>query len=124
MGTTRPVSNGDPEKDSNAASPVLDRYWETNSMSGLTHIRISSGKKRRFFWMFMFMVGITLTVACVTNAFRDYFNYSVITKVIVMEQLEVEFPSVTICNLNQVHCGNLFTTIAVSKLQLKDVRHI
>ena len=41
------------EGDKNPAQvgAIFDRYWITNSMSGLYHIRISDGRKRRYFWM-------------------------------------------------------------------------
>ena len=39
------------EKDPPPIGSVFNRYWITNSMSGLYHIRISDGKKRRCFWM-------------------------------------------------------------------------
>lgn len=40
----------DPPPQPIAIGSVFDRYWITNSMSGLYHIRISDGKKRRYFW--------------------------------------------------------------------------
>ena len=39
------------EEDPPPILSVLSRYWITNSMSGLSHMRISDGKKRRRFWM-------------------------------------------------------------------------
>ena len=39
------------EEDPSPIFSVLGRYWITNSLSGLSHMRMSDGKKRRRFWM-------------------------------------------------------------------------
>lgn len=44
---------------------------------------------------------------------RDYLSYPVMTKVSVREEVNLDFPAVTICNLNRVNCENLRGTIQV-----------
>ena len=64
----------------------------------------------------VFIVGICLTGFGVINTVRDYLSYPVMTKVSVREEDNVDFPAVTICNLNRVNCENLRATIQVRSL--------
>ena len=45
--------------------------------------------------------------------FKDFLNFPVITGVTLEQNSSIEFPSVTICNENRVHCGNLHNYIKI-----------
>ena len=59
----------------------------------------------------VFVVGISLTGFGVISTVNDYLSYPVMTKVSVREEDNVDFPAVTICNLNRVNCENLHAVI-------------
>ena len=46
------------------------------------------------------------------TVFEDYLKYNVVTDVKVVQNSSIVFPSVTICNANRVHCGNLLKYVS------------
>ena len=48
----------------------------------------------------------------VYGVFEDYLKYNVVTDVKVVQNSSIVFPSVTICNANRVHCGNLLKYVS------------
>ena len=55
----------------------------------------------------VFIVGMCLTGFGVINTVRDYLSYPVMSRISVLEEVNVKFPAVTLCNLNRVSCENL-----------------
>ena len=54
--------------------------------------------------MFMTVLGVIWTA-------EDYASSPIVTSVTVKNQHKLEFPAVTLCNLNKLHCGNLYLRI-------------
>ncbi|TRY71960.1 hypothetical protein TCAL_08150 [Tigriopus californicus] len=100
------------------------RYWETNSMNGLIQIRQGREIWRRIFWTILWVAGTMATLFSVYETCQEFFSYPVITSTEVENSHAVDFPSLGICNLNQVDCSNLaldieapeHNTIMVDKL--------
>lgn len=100
------------------------RYWQTNSMSGLCQTRIATqdsvasdselkAKLRTLFWLSIWLSGSIATVLTVAETTSNYLAFSVISRVQVLDHKELEFPAVTICNLNPVSCYWLFKKMIV-----------
>ena len=62
-------------------------------------------------WIVLFVVGLVGTYASVLDLFQQYFEYKVVTSVEVKRQEAIDFPSMTFCNMNRVHCGKLLKLI-------------
>lgn len=89
------------------------RYWETNSMNGLIQIRQGREMWRRMFWTTLWLAGTLATLFTVYETCQEFFSYPVITSTAVENSHDVEFPSLGICNLNQVDCSSLAQEIMV-----------
>ena len=81
------------------------------SWSGISQYRISDNKISRAFWMILYWVGLCLTLVLVKSSINRFFSYPFITKVGRESNFTAEFPSVTICNPNRIHCKHLLDLI-------------
>ena len=93
-------------------SGVFSWFSKFTSIPGFSQARGSDNKYSRCVWAVLFVVGVILTIYGVKSSISNYLEYRSITTVTTEPQSILEFPSVTICNLNKVHCGNLYDMIA------------
>ena len=82
-------------------------FRQFTSIGGLTQVRDSDNKVSERCWLVLFIIGIILTCVSLQNTLTDFFNFGVNIDINMTNLLEMEFPGVTICNSNPVHCGNL-----------------
>ena len=90
---------------------ILDWGYHFTSLSGVTQVRDTDCKISKASWFLFAILGLGLTCYLVTNCFQSLLAYETETTIDIRNPLEVEFPSVTICNQNRVHCGNLYQLI-------------
>ena len=63
-------------------------------------------------WWLLYFGGAVGTAVTVTLVLADYFKFDVVTRVRVKRINDgIDFPSVTLCNKNRVHCGRLLDMI-------------
>ena len=82
-------------------------YSTFTSVQGLVQFFASKNVVSKTYWFVIFAVSSIATFGQVYTVFEDYFSYNVVTDVKVIQNSSIDFPSVTICNTNRVHCGNL-----------------
>ena len=90
---------------------ILDWGYHFTSLSGVTQARDTDCKVSKASWFLFANLGIGLTCYLVNNCFQSYLAYETETTIDITSPLQVEFPAVTICNQNRVHCGNLYNLI-------------
>ena len=87
--------------------------WFTRftTLGGLTHTRESDNHVSRAIWASIFIAGCVLTIVSVHSTVSKYFDFGVNVGIKMEKNLLIPFPSVTFCNANKVHCGNLHKLI-------------
>ena len=87
--------------------------WYTNftSIGGFTQFLASNNKFSKLFWLILTLTGLVLTIVGISQTIYDFFLYDVTTSVTIGSNDTLYFPTVTICNANRVHCGQLLTKI-------------
>ena len=90
---------------------ILDWWYHFTSISGITQIRDTDNKLSKASWSIFAIAGVGLSCYLVTKSIEGFYAYQTETTIDISSPLEVEFPAVTICNENRVHCGNLYNLI-------------
>lgn len=92
-------------------------FLKFTSIGGLAQFQATDIRLSKLIWLILFMVGTVLTILGIKVEVDGYFDYGVITKVMLVEQPVLKFPAVTICNQNRIKCNNLqkLTTRAFSE---------
>ena len=105
-------------KDTETEIGLLEKMKQTSqwfrefcSWSGISQYRISDNKISKAFWMILYWLGVCFTLILVKSSINRFFSYPFITKVGRESNFTAEFPSVTICNPNRIHCKHLLDLI-------------
>ena len=95
--------------------------WFINftSLGGCTQFLASKDKISKLLWAVLTLIGVIFTLISLERNINDYFAYDVTVSISVTDNTTLKFPTVTICNLNRVHCGRLFERIS----KVEDVRN-
>ena len=91
---------------------VCTWYSTFTSVQGLVQFFASKNAISKAYWLLILAVATVATFVNVLIVFEDFFNYPVVTNVQVTQNSSIDFPSVTICNANRVHCGNLLQYVS------------
>ena len=84
-----------------------------NKTYPLIQARDDNIKGFRLAWWLLYFIGAVGTAISVSSVILNYLEYNVVTKVRVeRNKAGIDFPSVTFCNKNRVHCGRLLDMIA------------
>ena len=86
---------------------VIIWFYNFTTIGGITHARESNCKIAKKVWIVLFICGCLMTIWGVKISIESYMEYRSVTTVSKEYKSLLTFPSVTICNLNRVHCGNL-----------------
>lgn len=78
----------------------FQKYAENNSVGGLSFVLSSKSKIRRVIWLTIILVCIIISLYLVRNSFSKLLNPPTSTSITNDPNLSLEFPAVTICNLN------------------------
>ena len=90
-------------------------YSTFTSVQGLVQYFASKNNISKFYWFIIFAIASFFTFCNAYVVFKDFFKYPVVTEVKINQNSSIAFPSVTICNTNRVHCGNLLAYISTCK---------
>jgi hypothetical protein len=83
------------------------QYLTITTIPGLQNIYHASGRLSSCVWTLLCVIGFACTVRDVYTTTIEYLAYPVITSTTVDQVVALPFPSVTVCNLNRIHCTNL-----------------
>ena len=90
---------------------VLNWGYEFTSIAGITQVRASDCKISKAAWFLLATFGIAFTAHTVRKCVQTYMAHENETTIDIRSKFEIDFPSVTICNNNRVHCRNLYNLI-------------
>ena len=102
------------EKEIGLRTRVTDSLkWGYNftSISGVTQVRDTNCQKSKFLWMLLAFFGFGLTFWIVNKTVQNYFDFESVTTINVKNENMIDFPSVTVCSQNRVHCKHLYNLI-------------
>ena len=85
--------------------------YEFTSLAGITQIRATNCKFTKCIWLLVFIIGFSLTAYQVISALRTFVQYNTQTSISLLNKVKIDFPSVTVCNQNRVHCRHLYNLI-------------
>ena len=83
------------------------------TISGLGQTFASTEKHWKGLWGILTLSLIILTGYSVIQTLAEYFAFEVTTSFSIDHTHGLDIPSVTICNINRVHCGNLLDQIEI-----------
>ena len=86
-------------------------FEEFCSWSGISQYRISDNKISKSFWLALYWLGLCLTLLLVKSSINRLLSHPFTTKVERTNNFAAQFPSVTICNPNRIHCKRLLGLI-------------
>ena len=90
---------------------VLNWGYEFTSIAGITQVRASDCKISKAAWFLLATFGIAFTAHTVRKCVQTYLAHENETTIDIRSKFKIDFPSVTICNHNRVHCRNLYNLI-------------
>lgn len=79
---------------------IFNEWMLTSTSHGLPNIFRSTFRSVKIVWTIFFLVALGVCTAMIVENFTDYLSFDVITKFRTIESDRLEFPEVTICNLN------------------------
>ena len=82
-----------------------------STISGLGQTFASTEKHWKVLWGILTLNLMILTGYSVIQTLTEYFAFDVTTSFALDHTHVLDIPSVTICNINRVHCGNLLHQI-------------
>lgn len=79
------------------------RKWaaDTSDLHGLKHIAGSGSLFRRLLWLCLFLTALGFCIYECYLVFVGFLSFNHVTQVDVFYTTEVEFPAVTVCNINK-----------------------
>ena len=105
----------DREKKSKEIIAIFKWFLHFTSFAGITQSRDSDNSISRWAWFSLGLVGYCLTTYSAVQTISSFFEYPSYTNVFIKTgtafQTARNFPSVTICNRNRIHCGHLYDLI-------------
>ena len=88
------------QENENEKKSNLQKYAENNSVGGLLYVLSSKSKIRRLIWLIIILVCVAISLYLVRNTFSKLLNPPTSTTITNEPNLSLEFPAVTICNVN------------------------
>ena len=90
-------------------------FWNFTSFPGLAQCRDSDNIISKVYWIILTLSGYALTMYTFSMTIQSFFNYNTNTRILfgtgVAFRDRLNFPSVTVCNTNRIHCGHLYDLI-------------
>ena len=90
-------------------------FWNFTSFAGLTQCREADNKVSKTAWFILALLGYGLTWYTASNTIKTFFQAKTDTKILFTTgtgfKTKINFPSVTVCNSNRIHCGHLYDLI-------------
>ena len=90
-------------------------FWKFTSLGGFTQCRDSDNSISKCAWFILALLGYGTTLYGVWFSIAGFLRHEYTTKMSYKTgtafKTKINFPSVTICNKNRVHCGHLYDLI-------------
>ena len=90
------------------------------SLGGLSQYFASKNVYSKILWIVLTLIGLIFTILGINQSLNDYLANDVTVSVDLSSNDTLFFPTVSICNVNRVHCGNLRSKI----IECKQVMYI
>ena len=84
-----------------SAGQIFASWAQESSIAGLNNAAKAKSKMRMLVWAIIFAFFAIMTLNNLVNVISDYYTYPVTTSINVTHKSQVDFPAVTICNLNR-----------------------
>ena len=94
---------------------ILAWFSSFTTIGGLGQTLTSDEKHWKFAWAILTSVALAFTIQGAEKTIVEYLAYNVTTSFSIAHKPHIELPSITICNNNRVHCGNLLKKIVQYK---------
>ena len=79
----------------------LSEFGNKTNIAGLNIAFHSKSRSKKCYWLLLFLVGSCLTFNNLSKVFIYYYEFNVTTSTDVTHEQSVQFPGVTLCNLNK-----------------------
>jgi hypothetical protein len=79
---------------------VFNKWLDVTSIDAFSKIFVYNSKPIKLVWTCLFLILACLTGYLVVQNLLNYYHYEVVTQVNVVSVRPIEFPTVTLCNLN------------------------
>lgn len=81
---------------------LFTEFVETTTFHGIRYVFCGDSKFRRFIWLLFVLLATGVFTWNIAVLLKSYLNKDVVTRAGVLYQDKIAFPSVTICNFNQI----------------------
>ncbi|KAG8191066.1 hypothetical protein JTE90_008380 [Oedothorax gibbosus] len=99
-----PLTTGDDGSDSDEDKTVWEycrKVFGSSSVSGVNHIALAKTRRRRFFWIFIFLVSLIGFFYQFGAFLLQYRQFQSIVQIDIQNAGSLVFPAVTLCNANR-----------------------
>ena len=79
---------------------TLVDFGKECSIAGLNNAAKAKSVLRSIVWLIIFIVGLGATLRGLILVVKEYYTYPVLTNTVLTQAKSVEFPAITVCNLN------------------------
>ena len=90
----------DEDQDKRNKKTNFQKYAESNSVGGLSYVLTSKSKARRFIWLVIILVCVAISLYMLRKSFSKLVNRPTSTSITIDTEMSIDFPAVTICNVN------------------------
>lgn len=84
----------------------IRKLCEASSFHGLSNLARTDRWFVKFIWLACFLVSLAFCSIEIVNSLIDYFEYNVVITVQTVHETSVNFPAITVCNLNSIDYSN------------------
>ena len=84
-----------------SAKQIFTTWAQESSIAGLNNAAKAKSKMRMLIWAVIFAFFSLMTVSNLASFVSDFRSFPVTTSINLTHRSQVEFPAVTICNLNR-----------------------
>ena len=97
------------EERNNMFKNIFKSWFNYTSTQGIVQARDNDRTCFKVVWVLAFLLGAVFTWILIIDLFQSMLQFNVVTdiNISVPRQGYVEYPSITICNKNRIHCRNL-----------------
>ena len=90
---------------------VLKWHYRSTQVGAISHAREETNPFFKVVWLVIFLCGFVITNVLMLDLMSKIQMYEVNTAVNVEKRSFVEFPAITVCNKNLIHCQHLLNMI-------------
>ncbi|XP_063446909.1 acid-sensing ion channel 5-like [Mytilus trossulus] len=106
------------EQNDNVLSLWKD-FSQSTGFHGINKLSHSTNKLRLIIWSIILVACTTFLAMFVTTQIIDYYNYPVNTNMYTEKHTEMQFPAITICNLNSLKRNSILNDTRIENHYLK-----